>query len=49
MTTETIDASRVRFFSGNSNPQLAIAIAHHLGVSLEKTEITRFSIDDPYI
>lgn len=49
MTTEAIDTSRVRFFSGNSNPQLATSIAHYLGVPLEKTEITRFSNDDLYI
>jgi ribose-phosphate pyrophosphokinase len=49
MTLEAIDASQVRFFSGSSNPPLAAAIAHYLGVPLEKTEITRFSNDNPYI
>ncbi len=46
MSTETIDASQVRFFSGNSNPQLAGDIAHYLGVPLEETKISRYSNDD---
>ncbi|MBE0411335.1 MAG: ribose-phosphate pyrophosphokinase-like domain-containing protein, partial [Anaerolineales bacterium] len=49
MTIEAIDASQVRIFSGSSNPPLAAAIAHYLGVPLEKTEIKRFSNDNPYI
>lgn len=44
--TATIDPSEVRFFSGNSNPPLAQAIANHVGVPLEKTYISRFSNDD---
>jgi ribose-phosphate pyrophosphokinase len=46
MTTQTLDPSEVRFFSGNSNPQLAADIASHLGVPLDPTLITRFSNDD---
>ena len=49
MTTEVIDPSEVRFFSGSSHPQLAADIASYLGVPLDKTEITRFSNDNPYI
>jgi ribose-phosphate pyrophosphokinase len=45
----TIDPNEVRIFSGNSNPLLAADIANHLGVPLEKTEITRFSNDDLHI
>jgi ribose-phosphate pyrophosphokinase len=44
-----IDASEVRLFTGNSNPQLAADIASYLGVPLDKTHITRFSNDDLYI
>ncbi len=49
MTTEAIAPSEVRFFSGNSHPQLAADIASYLGVSLDKTKITRFSNDNLYI
>ena len=49
MTTEAIDPSEVRFFSGSSHPQLAADIASCLGVPLDKTEITRFSNDNLYI
>ena len=49
MTAQTIDPSEVRFFSGNSNPQLAADIASYLGVPLDPTLITRFSNDDLYI
>jgi ribose-phosphate pyrophosphokinase len=49
MTIEAIDPSQVRFFSGNSNPQLAATIAQYLGVPLEKTEISRFGNDNLYI
>ena len=49
MTTQTLDSGEVRFFSGNSNPQLAVDIAHYLGVPLDPTFITRFSNDDLYI
>lgn len=49
MTTEAIDPSEVRFFSGSSHPQLAADIANCLGVPLDETKITRFSNDDLYI
>ena len=49
MTTEAIDPSEVRFFSGSSHPQLAADIASYLGVPLDKTDITRFSNDNLYI
>jgi ribose-phosphate pyrophosphokinase len=49
MTAQTIDPSEVRFFSGNSNPQLAADIASCLGVPLDPTLVTRFSNDDLYI
>jgi ribose-phosphate pyrophosphokinase len=49
MTTETIDPSEVRFFSGSSHPQLAADIASYLGVPLDKTQISRFSNDNLYI
>jgi ribose-phosphate pyrophosphokinase len=45
MTQETIDPGEVRFFSGSSNPQLATGIADHLGVPLDKTNVSRFSND----
>lgn len=46
MTTQTLDSCEVRFFSGNSNPQLAVDIAHYLCVPLDPTFITRFSNED---
>ncbi len=49
MTTEAIDPSEVRFFSGSSHPQLAADIASYLGVPLDETEIARFSNDNLYI
>jgi ribose-phosphate pyrophosphokinase len=49
MTTEAIDPSEIRFFSGSSHPQLAADIARYLGVPLDKTDITRFSNDNLYI
>ncbi|MBL7183197.1 MAG: ribose-phosphate pyrophosphokinase [Anaerolineae bacterium] len=49
MTTEAIDPSEVRFFSGSSHPQLAADIASYLGVPLDETAITRFSNDNLYI
>ncbi len=49
MTTEAIDPSEVRFFSGSSHPQLAADIASYLGVPLDKTKISRFSNDNLYI
>jgi len=44
-----IDANDVRFFSGNSHPQLAHDIATYLGVPLDGTHISRFSNDNLYI
>ncbi len=49
MTTETIDPGEIRFFSGNSHPQLAADITRYLGVPLDETLISRFSNDNPYI
>jgi ribose-phosphate pyrophosphokinase len=49
MTSGEIDPNDVRFFSGNSHPQLAGNIADYLNVPLEKTYITRFSNDNLYI
>jgi len=49
MTTEAIDPSEVRLFSGSSHPRLAADIAGYLGIPLDETEITRFSNDNPYI
>jgi ribose-phosphate pyrophosphokinase len=49
MTQSAIDSNEVRFFSGSSHPQLATDIVSHLGLSLDKTLITRFSNDDLYI
>ena len=48
MATE-IDPGEVRFFSGNSHPQLAAGIAASLNIPLDNTEITRFSNDNLYI
>ncbi|MBN1977339.1 MAG: ribose-phosphate pyrophosphokinase [Anaerolineae bacterium] len=45
MTQETIDPGEIRFFSGSSNPKLAVDIAAHLGVPLDKTNVSRFSND----
>ena len=39
----------VRIFSGRSHPELAAAIAHHLGIPLEATHFSRFSNDNLYI
>ena len=49
MTTEAMNPSEVRFFSGSSHPQLAADIASYLGVPLDETEIARFSNDNLYI
>jgi ribose-phosphate pyrophosphokinase len=49
MTDNMIPADQVRIFSGNSNPQLAQAIAAKLGVPLDETRVSRFSNDDLYI
>src|SRR4030042_297033 len=39
----------VRIFSGRSHPELAVSIAHHLGIPLESTHFSRFSNDNLYI
>lgn len=44
-----IPADEVRFFSGNSNPELAKSIAEELCVPLDDTHIKRFSNDCLYI
>ena len=49
MTQSSLDPNEVRFFSGSSHPQLASDIVAHLGLSLDKTLISRFSNDDLYI
>jgi ribose-phosphate pyrophosphokinase len=49
MTQTALDPNEVRFFSGSSHPQLASGIVSHLGLSLDKTHIRRFSNDDLYI
>jgi ribose-phosphate pyrophosphokinase len=49
MTKYSIPHDQVRFFSGNSNPTLAAAIARELDVPLDNTLIRRFSNDDLYI
>jgi ribose-phosphate pyrophosphokinase len=49
MTAPSIDPSEVRFFSGNSNPRLAEAIARNLGVPLEETHVSRFSNDNMFV
>ena len=49
MTTNMIDPSEVRFFSGSSHPRITADIAGYLGVPLDKTEIARFSNDNLYI
>jgi len=41
-----IDPDDVRFFSGQSNPGLAAAIAYYLGVPLESTRFQRFTNDN---
>ncbi len=46
MAKLAIDPTEVRFFSGSSHPQLAADIADHLGVPIERTEISRFSNDN---
>ena len=49
MDKALIPADQVRFFSGSSNPALASAIAHELGLPLDDTHISRFSNDNLYI
>lgn len=49
MTTGSIPADEVRFFSGSSNRPLAASIAAELGVPLDETHIKRFSNDNLYI
>ena len=48
-THPLIDPGEVRFFSGSSNPELAQAIARHVGARLDNTLIKRFSNDNLYI
>lgn len=49
MSADGLDPSEVRFFSGSAHPALAADIASNLGVSLEATEVSRFSNDNLYI
>lgn len=49
MPKYSIPHDQVRFFSGNSNPALASAIARELDVPLDDTLIRRFSNDNLYI
>jgi len=49
MSTNSIPAEEVRFFSGSSNRELASNIAGKLGVPLEDTHVSRFSNDNMYI
>jgi ribose-phosphate pyrophosphokinase len=49
MIKYSIPHDQVRFFSGNSNPALASAIARELDVPLDDTIIRRFSNDNLYI
>jgi len=45
----TLNCNDVRFFSGQSHPQLAKGIASFLEVPLEKTNFGRFSNDNLYV
>ena len=49
MKKSALEPNDVRFFSGSSHPHLAEDIVTNLGLSLDKTLITRFSNDDLYI
>lgn len=44
-----IDPEEVRFFSGQSHPELAAEITDYLAVPLEKTNFTRYSNDNMFI
>ena len=44
-----LDPNNVRFFSGRSNPELAIKICNHLDVPLEETHFSRFSNDNLFV
>lgn len=44
-----LETSDVRFFSGQSHPELAAGIAAYLSVPLESTHFSRFSNDNMYI
>lgn len=44
-----IDSDDVRFFSGQSHPELAAGIAAYLGVPLEGTKFGRFSNDNLHV
>lgn len=43
------DPNEVRFFTGSSHPHLAEDITSYLGLTLDKTHISRFSNDNLYI
>jgi ribose-phosphate pyrophosphokinase len=45
----TLDIDEVRFFSGQSHPELAAGIAEYLSVPLATTNFDRFSNDNLYI
>lgn len=45
----SMDLNSVRFFSGQSHPDLAAAIAAYVNVPLERTVFSRFSNDNLYI
>jgi len=44
-----VDPNEVRFFSGQSHPELAADIAAHLSVPMDPTYFSRFSNDNLYI
>lgn len=44
-----LDANEIRFFSGQSHPELAAGIASYLSIPLETTIFSRFSNDNLYI
>src|SRR5512142_1338677 len=45
----TLNPNEVRFFSGQSHPELAGGIAAYLSLPLENTHFSRFSNDNLYI
>lgn len=45
----SLDTDNVRFFSGRSNPELAVKICDHLNVPLEETHFSRFSNDNLFV
>jgi ribose-phosphate pyrophosphokinase len=46
---KSLDTDNVRFFSGRSNPELAVKICDHLNVPLDKTHFSRFSNDNLFV